>query len=283
MDLELLVKVIILDCETSSLDSRSQEILELSIMDYGAQVHQTWRFRNTLPIDPRTTEVHGITAENLEGHAYFPAHVDDVGAMLRDADVVVGYNIDFDLRAIDTQLARVGMPPWDRKGVHVVDLHKLWMVRERRKLQDAYKRFVRAAGFDGAHGAQADVQATAEVMVGMIRAFGLETKGPPGDTSLPWTLKGAVDWASLANECNPKLPEHIGSKHLAWKNGRVVVNFGKHAGQDLCRIPSQYVWWLLNKAQLPSETIEVLHWLQNSSEYTFYESVRLKYPEPVTP
>lgn len=268
------MRAYVLDVETTSADPKVGEVIELALLPmqpeplYGSH---TWRWRPEGPMDPRAQAVHGITLEELAGQPRFREswQYGDLGHWIGAIEVVVGYNVDFDLRMIDAELTRFGAA-WDRSRVLVVDAYKLWMAREKRKLADAYRRFV-GGDFAGAHGAFADATATARVLDGMVRTFGLHE----ADSITEY------DWAAIADASDPGRALQLGSPHFVWApDGEVVCNFGKHKGKSLMRLDVGYLQWVLRQ-DFPPACLEVV---QNFLEWEdFYAWAKKKYPPPVTP
>jgi DNA polymerase-3 subunit epsilon len=197
---------------------------------------QTWRIRPSVPIHPGAQAVHGISMEDLAGCPPFEAFADDIRAVFRDARVLVGYNMLFDIGMLQAEYHRLRQPPLDLRGKHMVDAFRLWQQCEPRSLQHAHLRFV-GDSFEAAHSATADVAATGRVLQGMVEAFGLSGR----------------DWDSIADVCEPERASWVGpSRHIRWtRNGAIVVGFGRHAGTPvhmLANSPDRdYLLWILDK------------------------------------
>lgn len=259
-------EVVVFDTETSSLDKRP-EIVEMALSQYGGDGRLSFRLRPLHGMDPRAVAVHGITEADVADRPTFAQALMQVGGelptalrLLRSARVLVGYNLDYDLRQLDAQIAEHQLPPWDRREQLVVDGYKLWQVSERRKLVDAHKRFC-GGEYDGAHGALADVEATERVVEGMLQTFGL-TK----------------DWNAIDLLINPARRVSLGSKHFQWRHGRVVCAFGKHNGVDATCIDKGYLHYVI-KNDFPSACKEVADRLLDGEE-AFYMWAMDKYPPP---
>jgi DNA polymerase-3 subunit epsilon len=186
--------VVIFDCETTGIDRQNDQIIELCIQrgltddqdDERPVEVKTWRLKPVAPIHPQAQAVHGIALEDLEACPGFAEVAEEIAAAFAAADVVVGYNIAFDIEMLQAEYARCGKPPLDFSTKIIVDALRLWQQFEPRSLQNAHQRFVGNA-FEAAHTASADVAATGRVLTGMLRAFALDgqnwqeiaTKGDP--------------------------------------------------------------------------------------------------------
>lgn len=218
--------VLVFDVETTGTDKRRDQVIELCIqfgLDAGAR-SQTWRFRPTVAISPGAQAVHGISAEDLIDCPPFADCAEEISAIFAGADVIVGYNLTFDVDMLQAEYERLRVaaaergglpvPTLDTRGKTVVDPYRLWQQCEPRSLQHAHQRFV-GQGFEAAHSASADVAATGRVLAGMLKTFNLEEH----------------DWRGIAGVCDPQRPSWVGpSRHLQWDGPSIVITFGKHAG-----------------------------------------------------
>src|SRR5205823_1318637 len=136
----------------------------------------------------------------------FEAYADEIAEVFAAAEVVVGYNISFDIDMLQAEYARIGRPPVDLTGKKIVDAFRLWQQCEPRSLQHAHRRFV-GDEFAAAHSASADVAATGRVLMGMLRQFNLDGR----------------DWSEIATVSDPQRASWVGpSRHLRW-DGEVIV------------------------------------------------------------
>lgn len=240
-------RVLVFDCETTGTDRAIDQVIELCVqhgLEEGAP-SQTWRIRPTVAqIHPGAQAVHGISIEDLAGCPTFDAIVDQVSAVFATAEVIVGYNIAFDIDMLQAEYARLGKPPVDFAGKQIIDAFKLWQQCEPRSLQHAHQRFV-GNEFASAHSASADVAATGRVLSGMLRHFALDGE----------------DWGKLATVCDPegrlrelatRSASWVGpSHHLRWENDVIVVNFGKHANAALHELANgaerSFLRWILDR------------------------------------
>jgi DNA polymerase-3 subunit epsilon len=176
-------RVVVFDCETTGTDRQQDQIIELCVqrgLEAQANV-TTWRIKPAVPIHPGALAVHGITMAELEGCPPFHELADAITAVFADADVIVGYNIAFDIEMLQAEYGRIGRTPPDLAGKQIVDAFRLWQQFEPRSLQHAHQRFV-GSQFEAAHSASADVAATGRVLAGMLKHFKLDDQ----------------DWTSIA-------------------------------------------------------------------------------------
>lgn len=239
-------RILVFDCETTGTDRTTDQVIELCVQ-HGLEDNaprRTWRIKPSVSIHPGAQAVHGIAMADLEGCPPFAGIVDEITSVFAEADVVVGYNIAFDIDMLQAEYARIGRPLLDFSKKQIVDAFKLWQHCEPRSLQHAHQRFV-GNEFAAAHSASADVAATGRVLAGMLRHFALDGQ----------------DWSQLATVCDPegRLRDLIArpaswvgpSHHLRWDGDVIVVNFGKHANVPLHEIANGpergFLRWVLDR------------------------------------
>jgi predicted DCC family thiol-disulfide oxidoreductase YuxK len=229
--------IVIFDLEATGLDTAHDEIVEFAAQIGLGRGAETWtcRIRPTQPIPAAASAIHGIRDADVATCDPFPAHAARIRSILTGADVLVGYNLAYDLELLDAELDRHGLPPLDLSRTLVVDALALWRREEPRTLAGAHERFV-GGGFEGAHRASEDVAATGRVLEGMLEAFGL------GDAS----------WPAIAERAEPGRRRWIGSSgHVEWRAGVPVMTFGRHRGRALDAVAAtedgrSYLGWVLD-------------------------------------
>lgn len=261
-------RVIVFDCETTGIDFAKDQVIELCVQHGldGAGPTQTWRIRPSVPIHPAAQAVHGIAPEDLQECPSFEGYADEIAAAFAPAEVVVGYNITFDIDMLQAEFARIGRPPLDLANKKIVDAFRLWQQCEPRSLQHAHRRFV-GDEFAAAHSATADVAATARVLVGMLEHFNLEP-----------------DWSRIASVCDPGRASWCGpSRHLRWEGDVIVIGFGKHNGVPVHELAAgserDFLQWVLRK-EFPAHVLELCRAALELSGEEFQRWARQRYLPP---
>jgi DNA polymerase-3 subunit epsilon len=230
--------MIAFDVETTGRNPDTDQIVELSMCLYEGGKEETYYqlFKPDVPIAKGAEAVHGISMADVADKPSFGEKADEVEAFLARADVIVGYNVRFDIRCVEKEFERIGRSI-DLVSRLVVDPFRIWQSLEPRSLTDAYRRFV-GGELENAHSAEADVQAAVEVLRGIRRTFNLEE----------------TTWEELARMTNPEKEYWIGpSNHFVWSAGEVVFSFGKYNGRPLFEIVERdagYLRWIM-KADFP--------------------------------
>lgn len=239
-------RIIIFDCETTGIDFTRDQVIELCVqhgLDDQA-TSRTWRMKPSVPIHPAAQAVHGITMADLADCPPFAAFAGEIAEVFRTADVIVGYNLSFDVDMIQAEYARIGRPPLDLSNKQIVDAFRLWQQCEPRSLQHAHRRFV-GDEFASAHSASADVAATGRVLVGMLEHFKLADQ----------------DWGQIAHVCDPGRASWVGpSRHMRWENEVIVLGFGKHMGAPIHELAAgpdrSFLNWVIGK-DFPPHVAEI--------------------------
>jgi DNA polymerase-3 subunit epsilon len=265
-------RVIVFDVETTGTDWRRDQIIELCIQRSLADdaASQTWRIRPSVPISPGAQAVHGISMRDLDGCPPFSAYADAFRRVFADAQVVIGYNVRFDIGMLQAEYQRLGQPGVDLSHTRIVDVFRLWQQCEPRSLQHAHRRFV-GDSFSAAHSASADVAATGRVLRGMLDAFGLADR----------------DWDSIAGVCEPERASWVGpSRHIRWADAErtvAVFGFGRHGGTPVHALAQSddrdYLRWILNK-DFPPHVREICHQALERAPQEFLRWLQRRFGAP---
>jgi DNA polymerase-3 subunit epsilon len=277
MNEEDLKSAVVFDFETTGKDVGRDQIVQASIrrgLGKGFKSYE-WKVRPTIAISEGAYEVHGISMEELVEEPPFKQVGKRIRKILAEANIWVGYNIDFDINILQSELKRNGLVEIDLSDKLIIDGYKLWRQMEPRKLENAYAKFV-GGELEGAHDAQVDTNATAEILIGMIQHYGLED----------YTTE------QLALTCEPERSLWIGpSKHIQWNSSGIpIIGFGnKHADKAVMEVAkdykgSGYLRWVMTSdfpahvrmiAQVALMTAET-----GEKESKFIEWVKDTYGEP---
>lgn len=229
-----------LDTETTGPNPMTDRIVEIGFLQLkpdGTQREWQSYVDPGMPIPPAATKGHGdypghgITDEMVAGAPTFATLAPHLLRGFKDCDYG-GYNCrSYDLPLLRAEFERAGHP-WSYQGARIIDAYRLWQLGEKRTLTDAVARFLKTT-HAGAHGALADVHASVEVTVEMLKTF----------LTLPHTLD------QLQNLQWPRNPNAIDEDgKFVWKQGIAVCNFGKKwKDQPLSRIDKGYFKWMIGE------------------------------------
>ena len=167
------MREISLDTETTGLDpSSGDRIVEIGCVELINHVATDQSFHVYLdpkrPMSPEAIEITGLTDEFLAGKPLFEEIARDFADFISD-DLLVIHNAPFDVKFINSEFQRVGLPPLDRGRV----LDTLPMSRKKFPgAQANLDALCRRFGIDNSarekHGALLDAELLAEVYLELI-------------------------------------------------------------------------------------------------------------------
>jgi DNA polymerase-3 subunit epsilon len=238
------MKRLFFDLETTGTSTTKDRIVQFAgIIKFGDDTIDSMNImlNPELPIEPGATEVHGITNEMVGGCSTFKQVAQDVLAFMQSADVICGFNIlVFDIPLLAEEFTRAGIE-WDATEKPIIDVYKIFVMKEQRTLQAAHKFYV-GTEFDHAHDAIADVEATDRVFRGMMGKY----------EDLRVVMPSEIQKFCLGGKEMVDLSGKLGKN----EKGEVVYAFGKAAGTPVLRDRGFGEWMLKN--DFPTQTKQIL-------------------------
>ena len=245
MELSLTRPLCFFDLETTGVNVAKDRVVEISILKVfpnGNKESKTWLVNPEMPIPPQTTAVHGITDEKVANEPTFKQLSKDIYNMIKGSDLA-GFNSDrFDIPLLAEEMLRAEIDV-DFKKYLTVDVQTIFHKMEKRNLSAAYK-FYCGKDLDNAHSAEADTNATYQVLKSQIEKYD-ELENDVSKLSAFSTRRKSVDFAGFV---------------IVDADGDAAFNFGKHKGKKVVEVlerESGYFSWLLN-ADFPRYTKNVL-------------------------
>lgn len=232
------------DLETTGVNVGTDRIVEysiLKIMPDGKREVRTQRVNPGIPIPPHTTEIHGISDEDIKDEPKFEDLAPNLYIFLHDCDLG-GYNSNkFDIPLLVEEFGRCGYE-FDISERKLIDVQNIFHKMEQRTLAAAYQ-FYCDKSLENAHSAEADNLATFEILEAQLEKY--DKLEPNVDFLHEFSKRGNhVDLAG---------------RFAKNQNGDVVINFGKHKGKTVESIleqePSYYSWMM--RGDFASDTKKV--------------------------
>lgn len=237
--------LIIFDIESTGISPRADRIIELAairINTDGSETRGYWLLNPGIPIPEETTAIHGITDEAVREQPLFKDVACEILDFFKNADLG-GFNAGrFDVPMLDEEFRRVELA-FDPNSRRLLDAQRIFHTREPRDLSAAL-RFYCGREHTDAHGAEADVKATLDVLKGQFARYG----------DLPREM-AALD--KLLNPIDPFNVDRAG--RLRWIDGEVTINFGRKKGEklrDLIRDEPSFVKWMI-RSDFPQDTRQI--------------------------
>lgn len=245
MKLNLKNPLCIFDLETTGTNITQDRIIEIAVaklMPNGEVIRKSDVLNPTITILPESTAIHGISNEDVKDKPTFKEVARDYQRFFEGADMA-GFNVlKFDIPMLVEEFLRVGIE-FDYGRKKIIDAQRIFHLMEKRTLAAAY-RFYLNKDFENSHTAEADTEATMEVLLAQVDRYegqdvvdGLNKKigeiRNDVETLSKLTSSGMVDLA-----CRMVLNN----------KGEEVFNFGKHKNKLVTSVfkeePSYYEWMM---------------------------------------
>jgi DNA polymerase-3 subunit epsilon len=184
---------IILDTETTGLEPElGHRVIEIGCVEVVNRRRTGKRFHRYLcpdrEIDPGALQVHGISAEFLQGQPRFKEIADELIEFIAGAELVI-HNAAFDVAFLDAELARLpGEARRTRDLCPVLDtlpLARQLHPGQRNSLDALCKRYSVDNSQRDLHGALLDAELLLDVYLGMTGGQGALTLDEAGQKSTP--------------------------------------------------------------------------------------------------
>jgi DNA polymerase-3 subunit epsilon len=245
MNLNLTKPICFFDLETTGVNITTDRIVEISVLKVlpnGKEERKTWLVNPQVPIPKEVTAIHGITDADVADKPSFKEVAKDIYNMIKDSDLA-GFNSDrFDIPLLAEEMLRAEVD-FDMKNRLSIDVQTIFHKMEQRTLSAAYQFYCNKE-LEGAHGAEADTNATYEVLKAQIAKYD-EIENNMKFLAEFSTRRQFADFAGF-----------IGYT----KKGEECFTFGKHKGKlvsEVLETEPGYFGWLLN-ADFPLYTKKVL-------------------------
>lgn len=221
----------VLDLETTGLNPKTDRIIQIGLtIHYPNKPPVAW---GTLvnPEIPIVNQGHTIVDADVQGKPTWKQIGPALAPRITNIDFLGANAKNFDVPFVQAEMERAGVI-WDWKG-HIIDILNIFRIKNPHNVMNAFKRYVDAGGFSGAHDAENDVAATEQILFAQLTEH----------VDIPRTVK------ELADFCYPRPNNAIdaGGKFI-WVDGEAVCNFGGpkgHRGTKLKNIPESYLQWML--------------------------------------
>lgn len=229
-----------LDIESTGLDPVFDRIIDLAVVKVaglgGPQSHFVWRVNPGCPIPPASTAIHGITNGAVADCPTFDFYAREILAALEGCDLG-GFNITgFDLALLSEEFARSGIT-WDAAGARIVDANGIFRRMEPRNLSAAVRKYC-GREHEGAHSALSDCVASADVLVGQIKAY-TELQGMGFEALAAFSTEREFD--GLKGQ-----PVDLAGKLVRTSDGVVRYTFGKAKGVPVLH-DQGFARWMMDR------------------------------------
>ncbi len=234
MQLNLKNPLVFFDLETTGTDIVNDRIVEISylkIFPNGNEESKTMRINPEMPIPADAAAIHGISDEDVKNSPTFKEIAKTLAKSIDGCDLA-GYNSNrFDIPLLAEEFLRAGTEI-DLKKRKFVDVQTIFHKMEQRTLSAAYK-FYCEKELEGAHGAEADVKATYEVLKSQLDRY----------PDLKNDINYLSDFSSFTKNAD------FAGRIVYDDKGVELINFGKYKGRkvtDVLKEDIGYYGWIMN-------------------------------------
>ncbi len=245
LNLKLEKPIVFFDLETTGVNIATDRIVEIAILKVfpnGNKESKTWLVNPEIEIPQGATDVHGITNEKVVTEPTFKELANEVSKMIEGCDLA-GFNSNrFDIPLLAEELMRVGID-FDMKNRKAIDVQVIFHKKEQRTLSAGYQ-FYCGKELEGAHGAEADTNATYEILLAQLDKYD--------------DIENSVD--ALSEYSTHGERADFAGFILMNEDKQEIFSFGKYKGrtvEDVLKENPGYNNWIQN-ADFPLYTKKVL-------------------------
>jgi DNA polymerase-3 subunit epsilon len=253
MKLNLKIPLCFFDLETTGINITQDRIIEIAVIKVlpGGEVIRKSNLVNPgVPISPESTAIHGITNEDVTGKPTFKEIAKDYVKFFEGSDLA-GFNIlKFDVPMLVEEFLRAGVE-FDYSRKKLIDAQKIFHMMEKRTLSAAFK-FYCGKEMANAHSAEADTQATMDVLLAQIERYENQevTDGLGNKVGI---IKNDID---VLHKLTATEMVDLAGRMVKNEKGEPVFNFGKHKNKPVLTVfkeePSYYDWMM--NGEFPLDT-----------------------------
>ncbi len=221
------------DLESTGVDFAKDRIVEISVLRInpdGSKVSKTWRLNPTIPIPIEASKIHGIYDEDVITSPTFKDVAQEIFDLLDPCDLA-GFNSNrFDVPMLLEECIRAGFS-FSIDNRALIDVHRIYTQFEKRTLEAAYQFYCNKT-LENAHSAEADTNATYEVLLAQLDKYGDELKSD---------VKFLHDFSNEERFIDS-------GRRFIYLSGKPAFNFGKYKGkyvEEVLRTDPGYYNWMM--------------------------------------
>jgi DNA polymerase-3 subunit epsilon len=243
MQLKLKNPLAFFDLETTGINITQDRIVEISILKIhpnGREERRTDLVNPGMPIPIESSLIHGIYDKDVANAPHFKDIAKSLATYLTGCDLA-GFNVlKFDVPVLVEEFLRADVN-FDVSKRKMIDAQKIFHLMEKRNLSAAYKFYCNKT-LENAHSAEADTQATYEILLRQIEMYeGREVLDMSGNTLgvivNDMEKMHNITWVNMVD---------LAGRMVFNDNGEEIFNFGKHKGKSVLEVlsiePMYYDW-----------------------------------------
>jgi DNA polymerase III subunit epsilon len=235
---------------TNITHDRIIEIAMIKLMPNGEVQRKSNLVNPTIPIPPESTVFHGIYDEDVKDKPTFKELAKEYARFLEGSDLAGFSIVKMDVPMLVEEFIRAGVD-FDYQRKKIVDAQKIFHLMEKRTLSAAY-RFYTNKDLSDSHAAEADAEASMEVLLAQISKYDGQ---PVTDASGRKIGDIKNDVETLSKLVSDDMVDLAG-RMIKNEKGEEMFNFGKHKGKkvtDVFKAEPAYYDWMMN-GDFPQDT-----------------------------
>ncbi len=245
MKLNLRIPLCFFDLETTGINITQDRIIEIAVikvMPNGDVIRKSNFVNPGIPISAESTAIHGITNEAVADKPTFKEIAKEYIRFFEGSDLA-GFNIlKFDVPMLVEEFLRASLE-FDYSRKKLIDAQKIFHLMEKRTLSAAFK-FYTGNEMTNAHSAEADTQATMDVLLAQIGRYENQEVTDAKGNKVGFIKN---DMEELHRITATDMVDLAGRMIKNDKN-EPVFNFGKHKNKPVLTVfreePSYYDWMM---------------------------------------
>ncbi len=224
IQLQLERPIVFFDLETTTADSNTARIVEISLVKLYPNGNKDVKTRLVNPgvdIPDESSKIHGIFNDDVKDKLTFKQIAKAILKFIQGCDLG-GYNSNkFDIPVLFNEFLRAGIT-WDYSKHQLIDVFNIFRQKEKRDLSAA-SIFYLGKSLVGAHSAEADIIATVDILGAQLERY----------PDLPRTVGELSNYTAYGKELIDRD-----------KDGDIIFSFGNKKGLK-CKHQKEYLQWMV--------------------------------------
>jgi DNA polymerase III subunit epsilon len=245
MKLHLKIPLCFFDLETTGINITQDRIIEIAViklMPNGETIRKSNLINPTVPISPESSAIHGITDADVKDKPTFKEVAKEYIKFFEGSDLA-GFNIlKFDMPLLVEEFLRAEID-FDYSRKKIIDAQRIFHMMEKRTLSAAFK-FYCGRELEEAHSAEADTQATLDVLLAQVERY----ENQDVTDSLGKKIGMITSSAEALSQLTAASLVDLAGRIIKNDKDESVFNFGKHKGKPVLKVfkeePSYYDWMM---------------------------------------
>jgi DNA polymerase III subunit epsilon len=245
MKLNLKLPLCFFDLETTGINITQDRIIEIAViklMPNGESIRKSNRINPTVPISAESSAIHGITNEDVKDKPTFKEVAKEYIKFFEGSDLA-GFNIlKFDMPMLVEEFLRAEID-FDYSRKKIIDAQRIFHIMEKRTLSAAFK-FYCGGELTQAHSAEADTQATMDVLLAQVERY----ENQDVTDSLGKKIGTITNSAEALSQLTSADLVDLAGRMTKNEKGEAIFNFGKHKGKSVLKVfkdePAYYDWMM---------------------------------------